>query len=158
MKEEDFDELEKFLECGWRNGVFEMRIVDRDEFFYFELGFMREVIGVLWVLIVGQIGLILVVIVLVENVVVNGVKIYFEMEVRGIKVENGEVKGVEINNGFIEVDIVINVVGFYVDEIVRMVGIDYFEIYLRKGEYYFFDDDVFGLRRVFFFFDVDVDK
>lgn len=90
------------------------------------------------------------VIVLVENVVVNGVKIYFEMEVRGIKVENGEVKGVEINNGFIEVDIVINVVGFYVDEIVRMVGIDYFEIYLRKGEYYFFDDDVFGLRRVFF--------
>lgn len=58
---------------------------------------------------------------LVENAVENGVKTHLETEVRGIKVENGEVKGVETNHGFIEADIVINAAGLYADEIARMV-------------------------------------
>lgn len=149
-KEEDFDTLEKLLERGRKNGVPEMRIVDRDELFHLEPGLTREAIGALWVPIVGQIGPIPAVIALVENAVANGVKTHLETEVKGIKVENGEVKGVETNKGFIEADIVINAAGLYADEVARMAGIDYFEIHPRKGEYYLFDDDVPGPRRVLF--------
>lgn len=54
-KEEDFDELEKLLERGRRNGVPEMRIVEGgDELFRLEPGLTREAIGALWVPIVGR--------------------------------------------------------------------------------------------------------
>ncbi|MCD6370472.1 MAG: NAD(P)/FAD-dependent oxidoreductase [Thermoplasmata archaeon] len=149
-KEEDFDELEKLLERGRKNNVPDMRIVDREELFRLEPKLTREAIGALWVPIVGQIDPIIAVIALIENAVVNGVKTHLETEVRGIKVENGEVKGVETNNSFIEADIIINAAGLYADEIARIVGIDYFEIHPRKGEYWIFDDDVPGPKRVLF--------
>jgi len=150
IKEKDFDELEKLLERGRKNNVPEMRIVDREELFHLEPNITKKAIGALWVPIVGQIGPIIAVIALVENAILNGVKTHLETEVRGIKVEDGEVKGVETNNGFIEADIVINAAGLYADEIARMVGIDYFEIHPRKGEYWLFDDTVPGPRRVLF--------
>ncbi|AIF68949.1 glycerol-3-phosphate dehydrogenase [Palaeococcus pacificus DY20341] len=141
LKEEDFDELETLLERGQKNGVPEMRMVGREEALALEPNLNPNALGGLWVPIVGQIGPIPAVIAIVENAVANGVKLHLETEVRGIKVENGEVKGVETNNGFIEADIVINAAGLYADEISKMAGIDYFEIHPRKGEYWIFDED-----------------
>ena len=149
-KDEDFDELERLLERGRRNGVPEMRIVEGEELFRMEPNLTKEALGALWVPIVGQIAPIPAVIALVENAVANGVKTHLETEVRGIKVEDGEVKGVETNNGFIEADVVINAAGLHADEIARMAGIDYFEIHPRKGEYYLFDDTVKGPNHVLF--------
>ncbi|AAL82129.1 FAD/NAD(P)-binding oxidoreductase [Pyrococcus furiosus DSM 3638] len=150
LEEEDFDELEKLLERGIRNGVPEMRIVDREELFHLEPGLNPEAKGALWIPTVGQIGPIPAVIAIVENAVANGVKIHLNTKVKGIKVQNGEVKGVETNNGFIEADVIINAAGLYADEISRMVGLDYFTIHPRKGEYWIFDDTVPGPRRVLF--------
>ena len=149
-KEEEFDELEGLLERGHRNGVPEMRMVDKNELFHLEPGLTREAIGALWVPIVGQIAPIPAVIALVENAVANGVKTHLEAEVRGVKVENGKVRGVETNGDFIEADVVINAAGLYADKIARMAGIDYFEIHPRKGEYFLFDDTVPGPKRVLF--------
>ncbi|WP_456444087.1 FAD-dependent oxidoreductase [Thermococcus sp.] len=149
-KDEDFDELERLLERGRRNGVPEMRIIGREELFRMEPHLTKEALGALWVPIVGQIAPIPAVIALVENAVANGVKTHLETEVRDIKVENGEVKGVETNNGFIEADVVINAAGLHADEIARMAGIDYFEIHPRKGEYFLFDDTVPGPNHVLF--------
>ncbi|AEH25488.1 NAD(P)/FAD-dependent oxidoreductase [Pyrococcus yayanosii] len=150
LKEEDFDELEKLLERGRRNGVPEMRIVEGEELFRLEPGLTKEALGALWVPIVGQIGPISAVIAIAENAVANGVKTHLETEVTGIRVERGEVKGVETNEGFIKADIVINAAGLYADEIARMVGVDYFEIHPRKGEYWIFDEGIPGPRRVLF--------
>ncbi|ALV62650.1 Glycerol-3-phosphate dehydrogenase [Thermococcus sp. 2319x1] len=150
LEDEDFKELEKLLERGRKNGVPEMRIVGREELFHLEPNLNPEALGGLWVPIVGQIGPIPAVIAIVENAVANGVKLHLETEVRGIKVEGGEVKGVETNNGFIEADIIINAAGLYADEISRMVGVNDFEIHPRKGEYWIFDDDIPGPRRVLF--------
>ncbi len=150
LKDEDFDELERLLERGRKNGVPEMRIVGKDELFHLEPNLTKDAIGALWVPIVGQIGPIPAVIAITENAVANGVKTHLETEVTGIKVENGEVRGVKTGDGFIEADIVINAAGLYADEIARMAGIDYFEIHPRKGEYWLFDDDVQGPRRVLF--------
>ncbi|WP_457752632.1 FAD-dependent oxidoreductase [Thermococcus sp.] len=150
LKDEDFDELERLLERGKRNGVPEMRIIDGEELFHLEPNVNPNALGALYVPIVGQIGPIPAVIAIVENAVANGVKVHLETEVRGIKVENGEVKGVETNNGFIEADIVINAAGLYADEISKMTGIDYFEIHPRKGEYWIFDEGIPGPNHVLF--------
>ncbi|WP_087037903.1 NAD(P)/FAD-dependent oxidoreductase [Thermococcus litoralis] len=150
LRDEDFKELEELLERGRKNGVPEMRIVDKEELFHLEPNLNPEALGGLWVPIVGQIGPIPAVIAIVENAVANGVKLHLETEVRGIKVEGGEVKGVETNNGFIEADVVINAAGLYADEISKIVGVNDFEIHPRKGEYWIFDDDIPGPRRVLF--------
>ncbi|EHR78902.1 glycerol-3-phosphate dehydrogenase [Thermococcus litoralis DSM 5473] len=150
LRDEDFKELEGLLERGRKNGVPEMIIVDKEELFHLEPNLNPEALGGLWVPIVGQIGPIPAVIAIVENAVANGVKLHLETEVRGIKVEGGEVKGVETNNGFIEADIIINAAGLYADEISRMVGVNDFEIHPRKGEYWIFDEDIPGPRRVLF--------
>ena len=150
LTEDDFDELETLLERGIKNGVPEMRIVDKEEALSLEPSLNPKALGGLWIPIVGQIDPIPAVVAMVENAVSNGVKLHLETEVKGIKVENGEVKGIETNNGFIDADIVINAAGLYADEISKMVGIDYFEIHPRKGEYWIFDEDVPGPRRVLF--------
>jgi len=150
LKDEDFDELEQLLERGQRNGVPEMRIIDKEELFHLEPNVNPNALGALWVPIVGQIGPIPAVIAIVENAVANGVKLHLETEVRGIKVENGEVKGVETNNGFIEADVVINAAGLYADEISKMAGVDYFEIHPRKGEYWIFDEGIPSPNHVLF--------
>ncbi|CAB49193.1 NAD(P)/FAD-dependent oxidoreductase [Pyrococcus abyssi] len=150
LEEEDFDELEKLLERGIKNGVPEMRIVDKEELFQLEPGLNRNALGALWVPIVGQIAPIPAVIALVENAVANGVKTHLETKVKGIKVKRGEVRGLETNDGFIEADIIINAAGLYADEISRMVGLDYFEIRPRKGEYWIFDEGIPGPKRVLF--------
>lgn len=150
LRDEDFDELGRLLERGRKNGVPEMRIIERDELFHLEPNLNPDALGALWVPTVGQIGPIPAVIAIVENAVANGVKLHLETEVRGIKVKGAEVKGVETNRGFIEADIIINAAGLYADEIARMAGVDYFEIHPRKGEYFIFDESVEGPRRVLF--------
>jgi len=150
LKDEDFDELEQLLERGQRNGVPEMKIIDKEGLFHLEPNVNPNALGALWVPIVGQIGPIPAVIAIVENAVANGVKLHLETEVRGIKVENGEVKGVETNNGFIEADVVINAAGLYADEISEMAGVDYFEIHPRKGEYWIFDEGIPSPNHVLF--------
>ena len=148
LSDDNMKELDNLRERGIKNGVPEMRIVDRDEMNNLQDGINEEAVGALWIPSVGQISPIPAVIALVENSVANGVKVHFEKEVRGIKVDGGEVRGVLTNDEFIPADIIINGAGLYADEISRMAGIEYFKIHPRKGEYWLFDAP--GPRRVLF--------
>ena len=139
--DEEMKELEILLRRGERNGVKGMRIISKEELLGMEPDLSPDSQGALWVPSVGQIAPIPAVIALAENAVDNGVKIVFDSPVEEIKVENGEVKGVKVPNGFIEGDIIINAAGLYADEISRMAGLDYFQIFPRKGEYWLFDED-----------------
>ena len=140
--EDEVKELNTLLERGKRNGVEGLRIIDKDELHKMEENVTPEAIAALYAPTVGQIAPIPAVIALAENAVDNGVKILLDTQVTGIRVENGEVKGVETNNGFIGGDIIINAAGIYADEISKMAGIDYFNLHPRKGEYWIFDDSV----------------
>lgn len=53
-----------------------------------------------------------------------GVEIYTYTEALDIKVENGQVKGVETSNGFISTNKVVNAAGGYSKKIAEMAGID----------------------------------
>ncbi len=139
--DEEMKELEILLRRGERNGVKGMRIISKEELLGMEPDLSPDSQGALWVPSVGQIAPIPAVIALAENAVDNGVKIVFDSPVEEIKVENGEVKGVKVPNGFIEGDIIINAAGLYADEISRMAGLDYFQIFPRKGEYWLFDEN-----------------
>jgi glycerol-3-phosphate dehydrogenase len=80
---------------------------------------------------------------IVENAVENGAKLLAETEVLRVRVEGGEVKGLETTRGFVEADIVVNAAGLWADEISRSAGVEpEFRIKPRRGEYLLFDEDV----------------
>lgn len=147
VEEEDIKVAEHYLELAQKNGVPGVRLVDNDELRKLEPNANPNAAGALWAPTAGVMASPMAAPALVENAVVNGVKFLPETEVRGIKIENGEVKGVRTNNGFIEADMIINAAGLYADEISKMAGVEYSErgtsikIHPRKGEYYVFDDD-----------------
>lgn len=80
---------------------------------------------------------------IVENAVGNGVRLLADTEVRGIRVSNGEISGVETSKGFVEADLVINAAGLYADRVSHMAGVELdFRIKPRRGEYLLFDENV----------------
>ena len=79
---------------------------------------------------------------LCENAIHNGVTALLEARVEAIEKENNRIKRVITTQGTIETKFVVNASGLYADDISRMVGIDDFYIYPRKGEYFIFDKAV----------------
>ncbi|RLF07421.1 MAG: FAD/NAD(P)-binding oxidoreductase [Thermoprotei archaeon] len=141
--EEDFKEFQKYMEWSEKNGVPGIKIVYKDELNDLESNISPNAQGALWAPTAGQMSPWEAVIGLVENAVDNGVILHLETEVKGVRVREGEVKGLETNKGFIEANIIINASGLFADKISCMVGIDYFTIHPRKGEYYLFDESAF---------------
>ncbi len=139
-EESEVKRLEGLLRRGERNGVPELRILEREEALSMEPD-LRRVEAALYAPTVGQISPPQAVIALVENAVDNGVKVHLETEVRGVEVSGERVRGLRTSEGFIEADVVINAAGLHADDVSRMAGIEYFEIRPRKGEYLIFDED-----------------
>ncbi len=140
-QEDDFDVLKKYLNIGKENGVPGLRIIDGDRTKSLEPNVTSDVEGALWAPTAGLIEPWEAVIGLVENAVDNGVSTHMGTEVKDVKVEDEEIEGIETSEGFMEVDTLINAAGLFADEISEMAGIDDFEVYPRKGEYYLFDED-----------------
>ncbi len=132
--------LEELLARGMRNGVPELRMLERDEALSMEPN-LRRVEAALYAPTVGQISSPQAVIALVENAVDNGVRVHLETEVTGVEVSGERVRGLRTSEGFLEADVVINAAGLNADDVSRMAGIDHFEIRPRKGEYLIFDED-----------------
>ena len=86
---------------------------------------------------------------LAENANMNGVEFFREHEVIGI---NKIVAGFEVETKPKKFTsrIVINAAGLYAAEVSRMVEVDTFEIYPRRGEYILFDKGLMHLNKVLF--------
>ncbi len=140
--EEELEVLEEYLEIGKKNGVTELRIVDKKELKTLEPRVSNSAEYALWAPSAGVIEPWEAVIALVENAVDNGVDIKLNTEVEDIVVKDGQVDSVATDKGEVKADIVINAAGLFADEVSSMAGIDDFEIRPRKGEYYLFDEDV----------------
>ncbi len=132
-------ELESLLERGRRNGVPELRIVEREEALALEPNLTPDVEAALWAPTVGQIHPVRATVAIVENAVDNGVRVHLETEIRGVKVKGGEVRGLETSRGFLEADIVVNAAGLRADELADMAGVEFPRIRPRRGEYWIFD-------------------
>ncbi|HID06126.1 MAG TPA: NAD(P)/FAD-dependent oxidoreductase, partial [Armatimonadetes bacterium] len=139
--EEDRRTLRELLARGVRNGVPELSIIDGEEARLLEPTVSDEVVEALWSPTAGVISPYKATAALAENCVDNGVRILTETTVRGVKVRNGAVTGVETDKGFIEAGWIVNAAGLHADEIARMAGAEDYSITPRRGEYLVFDRD-----------------
>ncbi|MBS7634411.1 NAD(P)/FAD-dependent oxidoreductase [Candidatus Bathyarchaeota archaeon] len=133
--------LEELLDRGIRNGVPSLEIIDREKLKMLEPSSSKNATAALWAPTAGQISPWDAVAALVENSIANGVKLHLSTEVRGIKIVEGRISGLETNKSFLEVDCVINAAGLYADKISEMAGVGGYYIKPKKGEYLIFDKD-----------------
>lgn len=108
-----------------------------------------EIVGVLHAPSAGIVSPYEMTIALAENAAMNGVKFFRNQNVKKIshsdytfiiKTENGEFEGSNV----------INAAGLWAGKISKMVGLDYFDILPRKGEYILFDRNALQLNKVLF--------
>jgi len=74
-----------------------------------------------------------------ENAVENGLILHISEEVTGLRVDRARVVEVETGRGAYAVDIVINAAGLFADRISAMAGVDFPELFPRRGEYILLD-------------------
>ncbi len=138
LNEEHLKVLDALYERGQRNKVPELEIIEKDKLRKMEPNISDNAIAALFAPTEGVFLPYEATVALTENAVSNGAKLLTNTRVIDIK-HNGEIRSVVTNRGVIETDFVINAAGLYGDTISKMVGIDYFTIHPRRGEYFLFD-------------------
>lgn len=146
LSEEDRDKLNALYENGVKNGVKDLRIVEREELLMLEPNISDTAVCALYAptgAIVCPFGLT---IALSENAYMNGVDFKLGVEVTDlIKTEDGYL--VKTSSGDIETKTVVNAAGVYSDVFHNMVCENKIEIIPRKGEYYLLDKETKGYAR-----------
>jgi glycerol-3-phosphate dehydrogenase len=142
---EEEREARKYVELAKLNGVPGVRLVYGRELLALEPNVNPQALGAVYAPTAGTVSPFEAVTAIVENAVENGARLLVETEVLRVRVEGGEVKGLETTRGFVEADIVVNAAGLWADEVSRSAGVEpEFRIRPRRGEYLLFDEDVRG--------------
>lgn len=147
--EEDIAALERLMERGEKNGVYDIELITDIKRLRKEEPNL-DIIAAVNAPATGVVMPHLVVIALVENAVLNGVKLLLNKKVTGINIENDSIKGVRTNHGFIETTVVVNAAGVYSDEIAGMAGLNDFKIKPRKGECLVLDKHSCPVKRLIY--------
>lgn len=142
FSEEERETLRELYDRGVKNGVPDIRIVEREELVAMEPHIGDEAVAALHTPSAGIVGPWEFSIALTENAVVNGVDLITRAEVIDLKKEEGTFKIFTSNPDVedpIEAKYVINAAGIYADSIMEMVGEKEFTMKPRKGQYYVLD-------------------
>ena len=137
----EMETLKELLDRGNKNGVPDMRIIEREELLKFEPNIGDTALGALYAPSAGIVGPWEFCIALTENAVVNGVKLYLSCEVVDITKEEDGFTIYSSNLAIepIKTKYIINAAGIYSDVIMGMVGEREFKIKPRKGQYFVLD-------------------
>ncbi len=138
LNEEQIKTLENMKATGEENEIPGLKIISGEELRKVEPNINPSAIAALYSPTVGIISPYEAAIALTENAIDNGVKLYLNSKVQDIKISSDKFTVITTKREF-KVDFVINAAGLYGDEISKMVGINYFTIKPRKGEYFLFD-------------------
>ena len=139
--ENERDGLEVLLEKGHKNGVPDLRIIERDELVKMEPNISDNAVAALWAPTAGIICPFTLNIAMAENANVNGVEFRFNTEVSEIRKLDDHFE-IRTNNGTIETKAVVNAAGVYADKFHNMMSGRKIHITARKGEYYLLDKNV----------------
>lgn len=143
LNEEDRPNLEALYERGVKNGVKELRIIEREELVALEPNVADEAIAALYAPTGGIVCPFGMNIAFAENAAVNGVTFKFDTEVTGFeKKEDGWV--VKTTVGDIETKYVVNAAGVYADVFHNMVSSKKIHITPRRGDYCLLDRSTGG--------------
>ena len=137
--DEQFEKLPSIKEKAFKNRVYDVEYLSKEELLKMEPNLNPEVKGGLYIPRENIIDPFVYVQALCENAYANGVKFMLNTKVTDIKVNNGKIEKVITTAGEIEADYVINSAGLYCDEIAEMVGKADYKVVARKGQFYILD-------------------
>jgi len=150
LEDSQIKELEEQRKLGTQDGVPGLELIlDKEKIKYMEPNLTDDVVGVLHAPSAGIVSPYEMTYALAENAAMNGVKFFRNQKVRRIKHQN-YVFVIKTKTGEFKSNNVINAAGLYGLKISKMVGLDYFTLMPRKGEYILFDRNAMHLNKILF--------
>ena len=136
--EKEMDTVRTLYERGVKNGVPDMKVIDRAELKELEPLISDAAVGALWAPSAGIVCPYELTIAAAVNAAENGVEFFRNCEVKAVN-DDGEIFTLDTAQGDIKAKYVVNAAGVFSDTVARMIGDDSFKIIPRKGEYYLLD-------------------
>lgn len=150
IEDSQIKDLEKYRKRGIEDGVPGLEIIlDKQKILHMEPSLTDEVVGVLHAPSAGIVSPYEMSIALAENAAMNGVKFFRNQRVTKIR-HSDYIFTITTKKDEFQARNVINAAGVYARKISKMLGLDYFNILPRKGEYILFDRNVLHLNKVLF--------
>ncbi len=150
LEDSQIKKLEEERKLGTQDGVPGLELIlDKEKIKYMEPNLTDEAVGVLHAPSAGIVSPYEMTYALAENAAMNGVKFFRKQKVRRIKHQN-YVFVIKTKTDEFKSNNVINAAGLYGLKISKMVGLDYFKLMPRKGEYILFDRNAMHLNKILF--------
>ncbi len=150
LEDSQIKKLEEQRKLGTQDGVPGLELIlDKEKIKYMEPNLTDDVVGVLHAPSAGIVSPYEMTYALAENAAMNGVKFFRNQKVRRIKHQN-YVFVLKTKTDEFKSNNVINAAGLYGLKISKMVGLDYFKLMPRKGEYILFDRNAMHLNKILF--------
>ncbi|MBA7621950.1 L-2-hydroxyglutarate dehydrogenase [subsurface metagenome] len=150
LEDNQIKQLEEERKKGTEDGVPGLEVIlDKKKIKQMEPNLTDEVVGVLHAPSAGLASPYELTFALAENAVMNGAKFFRNHEVVKIKHQD-YIFTVRTFAGEFQGRNLINASGLYAARISRMLGLDYFSIMPRKGEYILFDRNAIQLNKILF--------
>lgn len=138
LSEEDMPKLKELYDRGIRNGVKELKILNKEEVLELEPNITDDVYAALYAPTGGIVCPFGLNIALAENANTNGIEFRFNTEAQDIEKINGGFI-IKTNQGDIKTKYIVNAAGVYADKFHNMVSQNKINITARKGEYCLLD-------------------
>lgn len=134
--EDDIDALCEEFKIALKNGDYKPQLINGEQCMEIEprlADYGRKPVMGLWLPSQGRVHTYEVAVALIENAVMNGVRVIFQCNACKVYTENGEVTGLLTDKGVIRTKYIINAAGVYADDISSMAGDRCFTIHPRRG-------------------------
>ena len=143
LHEEEKPNLQDLYDRGVKNGVKDLRIIDREELVELEPNISDEAVAALYAPTGGIVCPFGMNIAFAENAATNGVEFKFDTEVTGLEKKDGSWV-IKTSQGDIETKYVVNAAGVYADKFHNMVSGKKLHITPRRGDYCLLDRSTEG--------------
>ena len=143
LHEEEKPNLQDLYDRGVKNGVKDLRIIDREELVALEPNISDEAVAALYAPTGGIVCPFGMNIAFAENAATNGVEFKFDTEVTGLEKKDGSWV-IKTSQGDIETKYVVNTAGVYADKFHNMVSGKKLHITPRRGDYCLLDRSTEG--------------
>ena len=150
LEDDQIKGLEEERKKGTEDGIPGLELIlDKKRIHEMEPNLTEDVVGVLHASTAGLVSPYELTFALADNAATNGVKFFRNQEVVKIKHQD-YVFTVRTYKGEFQARNLINAAGLYASRISRMLGLDYFRLMPRKGEYILFDRNAIHLNKILF--------
>lgn len=143
LSKDDMPKLQELYDRGIKNGVKELKILNKEEVLELEPNITDDVYAALYAPTGGIVCPFSLNIALAENANTNGIEFKFNTEAQDIeKIDGGFI--IKTNQGDIKTKYIVNAAGVYADKFHNMVSEHKINITARKGEYCLLDKTAGG--------------